>query len=193
MVPTLLAKYKKEIIPQLKTKFSLKNELEVPKLEKIVINMGVGKAIADIKILESAVKDLATITGQKPAVTRAKVAISNFKLRENLPIGCRVTLRGVRMYEFMDRLVNTALPRIRDFNGISFKAFDKQGNYTVGIHEQSIFPEIETGRITHTQGMDITFVFDHGPKEQTFEVLKAMGMPFRKQTHLQKQATESVN
>lgn len=187
MVPTLQQRYKKEIIPQIKKNFGLTNDLEVPKVEKVVINMGVGKAIGDIKILESAVKDLATITGQQPVITRAKVAISNFKLRENLPIGCKVTLRGVRMYEFMDRLMNVALPRIRDFNGMSFKAFDKQGNYTLGLEDQSIFPEIDTGRIAHTQGMDITFVFNRGPKEQTYEVLKSLGMPFRKQTHLQKQ------
>lgn len=193
MVPKLLTQYKSEIVPQVQKKFNLKNAYEVPKLDKIVINMGVGKAIADIKILDSAVKDLAAITGQQPVVTRAKIAISNFKLRENLPIGCKVTLRGARMYEFMERLVNVALPRIRDFNGVSFKAFDKQGNFTIGVQEQSIFPEIDTGRIAHVQGMDITFVFDHGPKDQTFEVLKGLGMPFRKQTHLQQKQTAAAS
>jgi len=188
MVPTLLEKYRKDVVPQVKEKFGLKNAMQVPKLDKIVINMGVGKAVGDIKILEHAMKDLAIITGQQPMMTRAKEAISNFKLREDLPIGCKVTLRGVRMYEFMDRLLNAALPRIRDFNGVSFKSFDGQGNFSVGISEQAIFPEIETGKIAHTQGMDITFVFNKGPKEHTFEVLKALGMPFRKQSHLQNQA-----
>src|SRR3989338_7001323 len=127
--------------------------MAVPRLEKIVINMGVGDAISDIKILDSAVQDLTTITGQKPLVTRSKIAISNFKLRENIPIGCKVTLRRAKMYEFMDRLVNVTLPRIRDFNGVSNKSFDGQGNYTLGLQEQSIFPEIDTGRLVDPQGM----------------------------------------
>ena len=161
-------------------KFGIKNAMAVPRLHKIVINMGVGKAIGDMKILDSAVKDLSIITGQKPIVTRARVAISNFKLREGLPIGCKVTLRRARMYEFLDRFVNVALPRIRDFNGVSRKSFDVQGNYTMGIDEQSIFPEIDTGKLLHTQGMDITFVFNKGPKEHTMELLTLLGMPFRK-------------
>lgn len=181
----LLQKYKEETVPAIKEKFEIKNDLAVPRLQKIVVNMGVGKAIQDIKILESAVSDLGKITGQKPIMTRARVAVSNFKLREGLPIGCKVTLRRQRMYEFMDRLVSVTLPRIRDFNGVSFKSFDKQGNYSLGLSEQSIFPEIDTGRIKHTQGMDITFVFNHGPREQTEEILRLLGMPFRKRTHLQ--------
>ncbi len=160
--------------------FGIKNPMAVPHLKKIVINMGVGKAVADVKILDAAVKDLATIAGQQPAITRAKKAISNFKIRENLPIGCKVTLRRAKMYEFLDRLVNIALPRIRDFNGVSTNSFDKQGNYSIGISEQAIFPEIETGKLSNTQGMDIIFVFNKGPQEQTKEVLKLLGMPFSK-------------
>lgn len=178
--PTLQKKFNEEIASKIQTSFGIKNKLAVPHLDKIVINMGVGKAIGDMKILDSAAADLATITGQKPIITRSRIAISNFKLREDLPIGCKVTLRKAKMYEFMDRFVNVALPRIRDFNGLSRKSFDGQGNYTMGIDEQSIFPEIDTGKLTHTQGMDITFVFNKGPKEQTMEVLSLLGIPFRK-------------
>jgi large subunit ribosomal protein L5 len=142
--------------------------------------MGVGKAISDIKILDAAVKDLETISGQKAAITRSKKAISNFKLREDLPIGCKVTLRRAKMYEFLDRLISIVLPRIRDFNGISRKAFDKQGNYTLGINDQSIFPEIETGKLQNTQGMDITIVFKQGNPDQNLELLTLLGMPFTK-------------
>lgn len=174
----LLEKYKNEIIPKMQTKFGIKNPMAIARLDKIVVNMGVGEAINDPKIMDKAAEDLATITGQKPTIRRAKVAISNFKLRENIPIGCKVTLRRVRMYEFLDRLVNITLPRIRDFNGVSRKSFDREGNYTLGLKEQSIFPEIEPGRIQHTQGMDVTFVFRGGNKEQTFELLQLFGMPF---------------
>ena len=180
MIPNLQKKYREECIPKMKEKFGVKSPMAIPCLEKIVINMGVGDAIADVKILDSAMKDLATITGQKPLIRRSREAISNFKLKENAPIGCKVTLRGARMYEFMDRLANIAIPRIRDFNGISRKSFDKQGNYTFGITDQSIFPEIDTGRIAHTQGMDITFVFNKGPQTQTLELLTLLGMPFTK-------------
>ena len=180
MKPRLLEKYKTEVVGVVKKKFNVTNDMAVPRLEKIVVNMGVGEAIGDIKILDSAAADLATITGQKPLVTRSKIAISNFKLRENLPIGCKVTLRRIKMYEFLDRLVNVTLPRIRDFNGVSTKSFDGQGNYTLGLSDQSIFPEIDTGKLGRTQGMDITFVFNHGPREQTHEVLSLLGMPFQK-------------
>ncbi len=180
MVPRLRKKYQEEVIPQMQDKFGIKNAMAVPRLEKIVINMGVGKATADIKILDSAVADLTTITGQKPILTRSRLAISNFKLKENVPIGCKVTLRKAKMYEFLDRLVNVSLPRIRDFNGVPRNSFDKQGNYTFGINEQAIFPEIDTGRIAHVQGMDISFIFDRGPKEQTMELLNLLGMPFTK-------------
>lgn len=172
--------FEKEIIPAVQEKFKVKNPMAVPHLEKIVVNMGVGEAVNDVKIIEQASNDLAMITGQKPLLRKSKAAISNFKLKINTPIGCKVTLRRTKMYEFMDRLVNVALPRIRDFNGVSKKAFDKEGNYTLGLREQTIFPEVELDKISHTQGMDITFVFNHGPKEQTQEVLRLFGMPFTK-------------
>jgi len=178
--PRLAKVYKEQVVAKVQEKFKIKNKLAVPRIEKIVVNMGVGKAIGDMKILDNAAKDLATITGQKPIITRSRDAISNFKLREDLPIGCKVTLRRAKMYEFMDRFVSIALPRIRDFNGVSRKSFDGQGNYSLGIEEQSIFPEIDTGKLLHVQGMHITFVFNKGPKEHTMEVLTLMGMPFRK-------------
>lgn len=180
MTPRLLTKYRKDVVPEMQKKFGITNVMAVPRLEKIVINMGVGKAVGDPKILDTAVLDLATITGQKPIVTRAREAISNFKLRENAAIGCKVTLRRIKMYEFLDRLVNFSLPRVRDFGGVSKKAFDKQGNYTLGIPDQAIFPEIETGKIAHSQGMDITFVFNQHEKEQNMELLSLLGMPFSK-------------
>lgn len=180
MIPRCQKKYFEEVVPQMKEKFGITNSMVVPRLEKIVINMGVGKSIEDIKILENAQQDLITISGQKPIVTKAREAISNFKLKEGAPIGCKVTLRRSRMYEFFDRLVNTSLPRIRDFNGVSRKSFDAQGNYALGISDQSIFPEIDTGRIQYSQGMDIIFVFNKGPKEYTQEVLRILGMPFSK-------------
>ncbi len=180
MVPRLLERYNTEIVPKLKEKFGIKNVMATPRLQKIVINMGVGEAIHDIMMLESAMADAATITGQKPLIRRSRIAISNFKLRAGLPIGCKVTLRASRMYEFLDRFVNVCLPRIRDFNGVSRKSFDRFGNYSLGIQEQAIFPEIESGRIGRTQGMDITFVFNNKPQEQTMELLSLLGMPFRK-------------
>lgn len=182
MAARLLEKYRKEVIPQMQQKFGIKNPMAVPCLDKVVINMGVGEAISDVKILDHAAHDLAMITGQKPTIRRSKKAISNFKLRENLPIGCKATLRRVRMYEFIDRLVNISLPRIRDFNGTSRKSFDREGNYSLGISDQSIFPEIDAGSRDHRmQGMDITFVFKDGNKEQNLEVLRLLGMPFSKE------------
>ena len=180
MKPRLLERFNKEVIPAMMKKFGTKNVMATPRLQKIVVNMGVGEATGDINILEAAVKDLASITGQKPIIRRSKKAISNFKLRENAPVGCKVTLRGSKMYEFLDRFVNIALPRIRDFNGVSRKSFDKEGNYTLGLSEQTIFPEIPLDQIQRPQGMDISFVFNHGPQEQTEEVLTLLGMPFRK-------------
>jgi len=180
VVPRLQKKYHDEVIPKIQEKFGVKNKMAVPCLEKIIVNMGVGQAIGDMKILDSAVADLTAITGQKPVVTRAKKAISNFKLRAGVPIGCKVTLRRVKMYEFLDRLVNVTLPRIRDFNGVSLKSFDEQGNYSIGLEEQAIFPEIDPSRVTHVQGMDVTFVFNRGPKDQTLELLSLLGVPFRK-------------
>ena len=180
MVPRLLEKYRSEIIPQMMEKFSLKNKLAVPRIEKIVVNMGVGEALQDIKILEKAMEELALITGQKPIIRKAKKAISNFKLKENQPVGCKVTLRRAMMYEFMDRLINVAMPRIRDFRGVSTDSFDETGNYTVGLTEQSIFPEVEIDKLSHPQGMDITLVIKNAKsKEQARELLRLFGTPFR--------------
>ena len=172
--------YKKEIIPSLVKKFSYKNVMQVPKLNKIVVNMGVGAAVADAKILEEAVKELETITGQKASIRKAKKAISNFKLREGVNIGAKVTLRRERMYEFMDRLINIALPRVRDFRGLSDKSFDGRGNYTIGIKEQIIFPEINVDKITKVLGMDITFVTTAKTDNESYELLQQFGIPFRK-------------
>ena len=180
MTPRLFEQYKKEIVPAVQEKFKMKNAMAVPRLEKIVVNMGVGEAVNDIKLLEKASEELALITGQKPFLRKAKIAVSNFKLRKGVPVGCKVTLRKTKMYEFLDRLINVALPRIRDFTGVSAKAFDRDGNYTLGIREQIIFPEIDLDKLTRTQGMDVTFVFNHGPVEQTSEVLRQFGMPFSK-------------
>jgi large subunit ribosomal protein L5 len=180
MTPRLLEKYRNEIIPKMMEIFSLKNRLEVPRLEKIVVNMGVGEALQDIKILEKAMEELSLITGQKPILRRAKKAIANFKIRKGLPIGCKVTLRRTIMYEFLDRLISIALPRIRDFRGISPDSFDEAGNYTLGISEQSIFPEIDYDKVSRMQGMDITMVIKNvKSKEQARELLKLFGMPFR--------------
>lgn len=181
MIPRMLEKYRNEIAPEMMKTFSLKNALAVPRLDKIVINMGVGEAIQDIKILERAMDELAAISGQRPLLRRAKKAISNFKIKENQPVGCKVTLRRAKMYEFMDRLINVTMPRIRDFRGVSSDSFDKSGNYTLGFTEQNIFPEIDYDRITHVQGMDITFVIKNArSREQAQELLRLFGMPFKK-------------
>ena len=180
MTPRLLEKYRNEIIPKMMETFSFKNRLAVPRLEKIVVNMGVGEALQDIKILDKAMEELGQITGQKPILRRAKKAIANFKIRKDLPIGCKVTLRRTIMYEFLDRLISIALPRIRDFRGISPDSFDEAGNYTLGITEQSIFPEIDYDKVSRMQGMDITLVIKNvKSKEQARELLKLFGMPFR--------------
>ena len=178
MMTRLFKKYKEEIVPAVQKKFNINNAMAVPHLEKIVVNMGVGEAINDIKFIETAMQELAMITGQKPILRRSKEAISNFKLKQGIPIGCKVTLRRAKMYEFMDRFFNATLPRIRDFNGVPRRSFDKEGNYNLGINDQSIFPEIDTGKMARTQGMDIAFVFNKGPKELTFEVLTLFGLPF---------------
>ncbi len=172
--------YKKEIVPALMKKFTYKSIMQVPKLHKIVVNMGVGAAVADQKLLEEAVKELETITGQKASVRKAKKAISNFKLREGVNIGAMVTLRREKMYEFLDRLVNVALPRVRDFRGLSDKSFDGRGNYTLGIKEQIIFPEINVDRITKILGMDVTMVTTALNDNEAFELLQSFGVPFRK-------------
>jgi len=176
--PRLKEKYFKEIVPSLKSKFQYKSIMQVPKIEKICINKGVGAAVADKKIVDVALEEISTITGQRAVSTKARKAISNFKLRENLPIGVRVTLRGERMYEFLDRLMNVALPRVRDFRGVSDKGFDGRGNYTLGVKEQIIFPEISIDKVTRINGMDITFVTSANTDEESFELLKAFGMPF---------------
>ena len=172
--------YFNEIVPAMKKKFGYKNIMEVPKLEKIVINMGVGEAKDNPKVLESATKDLEAITGQKPVVTKAKKSIANFKIRQGMSIGCKVTLRGDRMYEFTDRLINLALPRVRDFRGVSPDSFDGRGNYALGIKEQLIFPEIDYDKVDKVRGMDIIFVTTAKTDEEARELLSGFGMPFRK-------------
>lgn len=173
-------KYTSEIAPAIQQKFGYKNVMQTPKLEKVVINIGVGEAIQNSKVIDAAMGDLMKITGQKPVVTRAKKSIAAFKLREGMPIGTKVTLRGDRMYEFVDRLMNVALPRVRDFHGVSDKAFDGRGNYTLGIKEQLIFPEIEYDKIDKIRGMDIIFVTTAKTDEEARELLGMLGMPFRK-------------
>jgi large subunit ribosomal protein L5 len=172
--------YRSKIVPDLINKFSYKNVMQVPKLEKIVINVGVGAAASDPKLMEEAVRDLESITGQKPSTRKAKKAISNFKLRAGMNIGAMVTLRKNQMYEFMDRLVNVALPRVRDFRGLSDKSFDGRGNYTMGVKEQIIFPEINVDKITKVLGMDITFVTTAKTDNEAYELLQSFGVPFRK-------------
>ncbi len=172
--------YNSEIKDAMVNKFGYKNVMQIPKLEKIVVNMGVGEAKENAKILDSAVKDLETITGQKAVITRAKKSVANFKLREGMPIGCKVTLRGERMFEFTDRLVNLALPRVRDFRGVNPDAFDGRGNYALGIKEQIIFPEIEYDKVDKVRGMDIIFVTTAKTDEEARELLRLFGMPYSK-------------
>lgn len=179
MTPRLLEKYRKEIVPSIMQKFGYKNPMRVPRLSKIVINMGVGIGATDIKILESAMANLATITGQKPIIKRAKKAISNFKLRQNAPIACMVTLRRNYMYEFLDRLILVAIPRIKDFRGLSAASFDGTGNYTLGLSEQLIFPEIDYDSVAKVQGMNITIVTTAKNKLDALELLRQFGMPFK--------------
>jgi large subunit ribosomal protein L5 len=180
-VPRAVETYKKEIIPYMMKKFGYNNVNEVPKIVKISLNMGVGDAKQDMKLLENAMNDLTVISGQKPSITRAKKSISNFKLRAGMPVGCRVTLRRQRMYEFLDRFITIAVPRIRDFRGLSDTSFDGRGNYSVGIKEQIVFPEINVDKIDRIRGFDITFVTDAKSDEEAFELLKSFGMPFKKQ------------
>ena len=176
----LKEQYKNEIVPELTKKFGYKNVMQVPKLDKIVVNMGVGEAKENAKVLESAMNDMAIITGQKPVQTKAKNSVANFKIREGMPIGCKVTLRGDRMYEFLDRLVNLALPRVRDFRGVNPNAFDGRGNYALGIKEQLIFPEIEYYKVDKVRGMDIIFVTTAKTDEEGRELLRLFNMPFAK-------------
>jgi len=177
--PRLADKYKNEVVPALMKRFSYKSVMEVPRLEKINLNRGVNGAVTDKKLVDVALDELTQISGQKAVATMSKKDISNFKLRKNMPIGARVTLRGVKMYEFLDRLIATALPRVRDFKGVNEKSFDGRGNYTLGVTEQIIFPEIDIDKVNKITGLDITFVTTAQTNEEAFELLKEMGMPFR--------------
>ena len=179
-IPRLIEEYKKNIIPHMMKRFSYKNVMQVPRIEKIVVNIGVGEAKENMKFLESAMDDLATITGQRPHITKAKKAISNFKLRAGTPIGCGVTLRRWRMYEFLDRLIAIAIPRVRDFRGLSTASFDGRGNYNFGIKEQIVFPEIDYDKVEKVRGMNITIVTTAQADEEALELLSSFGMPFRK-------------
>ena len=186
----LAAKYKKDVIPALMKKFSYKTVMQAPKLSKICLNRGVNGAVTDKKLIDVAIDELSNITGQKAVATMSKKDISNFKLRKNMPIGARVTLRGEKMYEFLDRLVSVSLPRVRDFKGINDKAFDGRGNYTLGVTEQIIFPEIDIDKVNKITGLDITFVTTAKTNEEAFELLKELGMPFK---NVKKSEVSSVN
>jgi large subunit ribosomal protein L5 len=177
--PRLKERYVKEIVPELKERFQYKSVMQVPKLTKICVNKGIGDAVADKKLVDHGAEELTAITGQRAVITKAKKSISNFKLRDGMPIGARVTLRGDRMYEFMDRLMSVALPRVRDFRGINDKSFDGRGNYTLGVKEQIIFPEISIDKVNKISGMDITFVTTANTDEESYALLKAFGMPFK--------------
>lgn len=177
--PRLRVRYEKEILPALAQQLGRKNRLNLPRLQKIVVNMGVGSAITEKKHIEEAVAALTQIAGQKPIVTKSRVAVAGFKLRENLDIGCKVTLRGNRMYEFLDRLVSLALPRVRDFRGLNNKAFDGHGNYSLGLSEQLVFPELNPDKYTRTQGMNVTMVISGDSDEESLELLKQLGIPFK--------------
>ncbi|CDM66125.1 50S ribosomal protein L5 [Pyrinomonas methylaliphatogenes] len=181
MVPRLKEKYKNEVAPALAKEFGIKNPMAIPRLEKIVINMGLGEATQNVKILDTAVEELAAITGQKPVITRAKKSIAAFKLRKGMPIGAMVTLRGDRMYEFLDRLISIALPRVRDFRGVSPNSFDGRGNYTLGIREQLIFPEIDFNKVDKLRGMNISIVTTARNDDLARALLRGLGMPFRQQ------------
>jgi len=180
MAARLKERYLNEVAPALMQKFNYKNVMQVPRVEKVVINMGVGDAVGNSKVLDAAVEDLQRISGQKPVITRAKKSIAGFKLRAGMPIGCKVTLRGDRMYYFLDKLFNIALPRVRDFRGVSSKAFDGRGNYTLGLKEQLIFPEIEYDKVEKIRGMDVVIVTTAETDEEARELLSELGMPFSK-------------
>ncbi|HXV18667.1 MAG TPA: 50S ribosomal protein L5 [Candidatus Omnitrophota bacterium] len=184
---TLQEFYRSKVVPQFMQKFGYTNVLQVPRIQKISLNMGVGKGAEDIKIVEQAQAELSAIAGQHAVITRAKKAISNFKIRDNSPVGCRVTLRKRAMYEFLERLVCVALPRVRDFRGLSPRGFDEAGNFSFGIQEQNIFPEIDTDRVVRPQGMDVTIVINSGSREKSYELLSLLGIPFR--TKIEKKAT----
>ncbi len=176
--PRLKTKYREDVLPELTKRFGYENKMEVPRLVKIVVNKGVGEAAENQKALDSAVQEIRRVTGQHPAIAKARKSVSNFKLREGMPIGCYVTLRGDRMYEFLDRLVTLALPRVRDFRGVPDRSFDGRGNYTLGVQEQIIFPEINVDSVDRISGMDVTFVTTAETDEEAYELLKGLGMPF---------------
>jgi large subunit ribosomal protein L5 len=180
MAARLKERFQKEIAPALKKEFSYTSSMAIPRLAKIVVNMGMGEATQNAKLLDGAALQVGQITGQKPVITKAKKSIASFKLRANMPIGVRVTLRGDRMYEFFDRLVNVALPRVRDFRGVSAKSFDGRGNYTLGLHDQLLFPEIDYAKVEKTKGMNVTIVTTAESDNEALALLKQMGMPFRK-------------
>ncbi len=177
----LMEQYKNEMVPQLMSKFQYKNVMQVPRLEKVILNIGAGEAIQNPKALDGAVNDLAVISGQKPVITKAKNSIAGFKLRAGMPIGCKVTLRGERMYEFLDKLINIVLPRVRDFRGVSPASFDGRGNYSLGIKEQTVFPEIEYDKIDKIRGLEVVIVTSARTDEEAREMLRFMGMPFKQQ------------
>jgi large subunit ribosomal protein L5 len=179
MIPRLLEKYRNNITPSLMQKFNFKNRFQVPRLEKIVLNAGVGAGAHDIRILEQVCAELALIAGQRPIITKARKSISNFKIRKGSPIGCKVTLRGFKMYEFLDRLISVALPRIRDFRGLRPNSFDGVGNYSIGLEEQTIFPEINIDKVQRLQGLSVTIVTTAKTRKEAFELLQAFGLPFR--------------
>ena len=189
VVARLAETYKRDVIPLLIKRFKYKSPMQVPRLEKVAINIGVGEATQDAKLVEAAARDLEAIVGQKVVITRAKKSISNFKLREKMPIGCRVTLRRAHMYEFLDRFISVSVPRIRDFRGLSDKSFDGRGNYTIGIKEHTVFPEIDVDKITKVFGMDITFVTTAKTDQEAYELLKAFGMPFVKRQEVMETPT----
>lgn len=180
-VPRLQAKYEQEVLPELAKRFGRDNRLSLPRLEKVTVNMGVGSAISEKKHMEDAVSALAQITGQKPIVTRARKSIANFRLREGMPIGCKVTLRGKRMYDFIDRLISVTIPRVRDFRGLNIKGFDGNGNYSMGLTEQLVFPELNPDKFPRTQGMNITLVVSGRSDEESRELLQLIGMPFKRE------------
>ncbi len=174
----LSEKYRKDVVPALKKEFGIENPMAVPKIEKVVLNMGVGEAIQNVKIVEAAAEELTKIAGQRAVITRARKSIATFKLREGMPIGCRVTLRGERMYEFLDRLLNIALPRVRDFRGVPTRAFDGRGNYTLGIRDHLVFPEIDPGKVDKSKGLNVTIVTTAGSDDRARVLLRELGMPF---------------
>jgi large subunit ribosomal protein L5 len=191
MVPRLKERYQKEIVPALMKEFNYRNVMAVPRLRKIVVNMGLGEAIQNAKLLDSATQELGQITGQRPVITRARKSIANFKLRKNMPIGAMVTLRGERMYEFIDRLMNVALPRVRDFRGLSTRAFDGRGNYTLGLRDQLVFPEVDYAKVEKIKGMNISIVTDARSDAEALALLRHFGMPFRAEVQRRQAAVQS--